>query len=104
MHKWNKLVDLLALTRKSTEKRLISKREEDDTMGDTPYEIASRKSKRLAREEKELESANELADRVLSLINSKVIRPGPKPEERECTQVASEILALKPDIVELILA
>jgi hypothetical protein len=72
-------------------------------MGNSPFEIEDRRIRRLAREKLERESAHELAGRIIRLINSKVIRPGPKPEERECTSVASEVEALQPRIAKLIL-
>ena len=72
-------------------------------MGNTPFEIEDRRAKRLKREREERESAQRLATSVIQLINSAIIRPGPKPEERECTQVAGELEALRPKIVKLIL-
>jgi hypothetical protein len=66
-------------------------------------EVKRREAARAENDRIEQESANGLAERIIGLINSIVIRPGPKPEERECTQVASELEALRPQIVELIL-
>jgi hypothetical protein len=72
-------------------------------MGNTPYEVEQRRSQRLAREREAQEAAEELAQQVIDLINKVVIRLGPKPEERECTQVAGDIEALRPQIIDLIL-
>jgi hypothetical protein len=66
-------------------------------------EVKRREAARAERDRIEQESANGLAGQIITLINSVVIRPGPKPEERECTQVARELEALRPQIVGLIL-
>jgi hypothetical protein len=72
-------------------------------MGNTPYERERYKAAQLAREREEYQSAEAVASRIIEMINSRVIRPGPKHEERECTEVAAEIEVLKPEIIELIL-
>lgn len=72
-------------------------------MGNTPFEIEARRNRRIAREKEERASARALADKIIAEINNKIIRPGPKPEERECTVVASELEALRPRIAQIIL-
>lgn len=47
--------------------------------------------------------ATSLATRIVEHINHTVIRPGPKPEERECTHVADELRLEIPTIADLIL-
>lgn len=72
-------------------------------MGNAPFEIDQRKQRRLAREVADRKSAEDLATLIIDRINTTVIRPGPKPEERECTEVASELVGLHGEIVALIL-
>lgn len=55
--------------------------------------ISSRKSK----------EATEIVNLLVNEINDTIIRPGPKPEERQCTEVAQELLDLKPHLINLIL-
>lgn len=43
-------------------------------------------------------SINAVVDAVVDAIITQIIRPGPKPEERECTTVAAEIEAMKPQL------
>ena len=44
-----------------------------------------------------------LASRIIDHLNKVIIRPGPKPEERECTTVARELKGEIPTIADLIL-
>lgn len=37
---------------------------------------------------------------ICNEINNVVIRPGPKPEERECTEVAKELKEFRPVLIE----
>jgi hypothetical protein len=47
-----------------------------------------------------------LADRIVNvcidMTVNQIIRPGPKPEERECYEVANELRAMKDQMVELV--
>jgi hypothetical protein len=47
-----------------------------------------------------------LADRIVNvcidMTVNQIIRPGPKPEERECYEMANELRAIKDQMVELI--
>ena len=72
-------------------------------MGNTAFEIEQRRKSRLAREGEDLKWATSVAEKVIAEINNVVIRPGPKPEERECTNVAAELRALGPRIAAIIL-
>lgn len=72
-------------------------------MGNTAFEIEQRRNARLKREVEDSKAANDLAARIIAEINNTIIRPGPKPEERECTTVAQELEALQPRIATLIL-
>lgn len=66
-------------------------------------EEIKRREQAIARmEAEELERAKRLAKRIVSHLNKIVIRPGPKPEERECTKVAKELEAEIPAIAEMI--
>ena len=72
-------------------------------MGNTTYEIEQRRKKRLEKEQKDRQWANGIAARIVAEINSVIIRPGPRPEERECITVAAELSALQPRIAAIIL-
>ena len=72
----------------------------------TKEEIAERtreRNRRLAEIRGERRRfAEGLAMDLSALIVDKVIRPGPKPEERRCTDVANEMTLLEPDLVDII--
>jgi hypothetical protein len=78
------------------------------------YAVAKLKREH-AREEREREATatkrrdgirQKLADRIVNVCIdttvSQIIRPGPKPEERECYEVANELRAIKGQLVELV--
>jgi len=48
----------------------------------------------------------ELAAKIVMAVTDKIvneiIRPGPKPEERECYEMAGETRALNPELEELV--
>ncbi len=80
----------------------------------TDYEIAKLKRQH-AQEERERNAAAEkhqarirrkLADRIVNVCIdatvNQIIRPGPKPEERECYEMANELRATKDQMVELV--
>jgi hypothetical protein len=46
--------------------------------------------------------AEKIATAVVDRINAEIIRPGPKPEERECYIVAQELRDLTPQLTGLI--
>lgn len=75
-------------------------------MGGTGYisqqEIDRRKELAKAIELEDMKRATRLAKKVIGHLNKIVIRPGPKPEERECTKVASELEAQIPTIAKMI--
>lgn len=64
----------------------------------------ARKAERLRAEGLEKQNAfcQQIAAKVLTLIVNDVIRPGPKPEERQCTDVANEITLVEPQVVSAI--
>ena len=77
--------------------------------GGRPLDSKEREELRLRLERQKRQSYNirkafaeELAMELSSLICEKVIRPGPKPEERACTDVANELTLIEPDIVKVI--
>lgn len=47
------------------------------------------------------ELAAKIAIAVVDRIVNEIIRPGPKPEERECYVMAEELRAIKPAIEDL---
>lgn len=51
----------------------------------------------------ERQRATALATRIVGHLSRVVIRPGPKPEERECTEVARELETEIPALVSIIL-
>ncbi len=68
-----------------------------------------------AREDREREAEAEkhqarirrkLADRIVNVCIdttvNQIIRPGPKPEERECYEMANELRATKEQMIELV--
>lgn len=78
------------------------------------YEIAKLK-RRHEQEAREREAEAEkrqasirkkLADRIVNVCIdttvNQIIRPGPKPEERECYEMANELRATKEQMVELV--
>lgn len=48
----------------------------------------------------------DLADKIVMVIIDKIvnnlIRPGPKPEERECYEMARELRDMRPEIKDLV--
>lgn len=54
-------------------------------------------------EERQRQKATTLAAKLVRHLNRIVIRPGPKPEERECTQVATELESEIPNLASIIL-
>lgn len=75
-------------------------------MGGVAYvsqqEIDRRKELAKAIEIEDMRRATKLAKKLIAHLNKIVIRPGPKPEERECTKVASELEAEIPTIAKMI--
>lgn len=71
-----------------------------DIVSDAERERRARKQREM--ELKAHENAVALATQIVNHLNSVVIRPGPKPEERECTKVASELEAEIPVLAEMI--
>lgn len=65
-------------------------------------EIERRKLQQQQRQTEDNKRATELATEIIRHLNSTVIRPGPKPEERECTQVATELKAEIPALAAII--
>ena len=78
------------------------------------YEIA-RLKRQHAKEAREREAEAEkhqtsirrkLADRIVNVCIdttvNQIIRPGPKPEERECYEMANELRATKEHMIELV--
>jgi hypothetical protein len=63
---------------------------------------------RVAAAEKGLETKarKKLADRIVNVCIdatvNQIIRPGPKPEERECYEMANELRAMKDQMIELV--
>ena len=45
--------------------------------------------------------ANKIVMMVVDQVVNEIIRPGPKPEERECYEVAAELRAITPKLEEL---
>jgi hypothetical protein len=54
----------------------------------------------------ETKARKKLADRIVNVCIdttvNQIIRPGPKPEERECYEVANELRAIKDQMVDLV--
>jgi hypothetical protein len=80
----------------------------------TDYEIAKLKRKH-AQEARERETEAEkhqtrvrrkLADRIVNVCIdatvNQIIRPGPKPEERECYEMANELRATKDQMIDMV--
>lgn len=55
-------------------------------------------------EARQRQRATDLATKLVRHLNRIVIRPGPKPEERECTQVAAELESQIPQLANIILS
>lgn len=55
-----------------------------------------------ARERKRLELADKLVMVLVDRIVADLIRPGPKPEERECYEMAQELRDMAPMLRELV--
>lgn len=53
------------------------------------------------RDDARQELAAKIAIAVVDRIVNEIIRPGPKPEERECYVMAEELRAIKPAIEDL---
>lgn len=53
------------------------------------------------RDDGRQELAAKIAIAVVDRIVADIIRPGPKPEERECYVMAEELRAIKPEIEAL---
>ena len=62
----------------------------------------SRNTKRANQVKKRLEVADKLVMVLTDRIVSDLIRPGPKPEERECYDMAQELRDMGPSLRELI--
>lgn len=60
---------------------------------------ATAKEARIADERSKL--AAKIVMAVVDKIVAEIIRPGPKPEERECYEMAGELRALIPDLETL---
>jgi hypothetical protein len=58
-----------------------------------------------ARDERKAAARKELAGKIIMVvvdrIVAEIIRPGPKPEERECYVMAGELRAITADLEEL---
>src|SRR5216684_4488872 len=73
---------------------------------------ANKERERLLKERQDAEVARiangrrELASKIVTATTDKIvneiIRPGPKPEERECYEMAGETRALNPELEELV--
>ena len=63
---------------------------------------------RVAAAQKGLETKarNKLAGKIVSVCIdatvNEIIRPGPKPEERECYEMADELRAIKDQMIDLV--
>lgn len=68
----------------------------------SPQEVERRRLQQQQRQAEDNKRATELATEIVRHLNSTVIRPGPKPEERECTQVATELEAEIPALAAMI--
>lgn len=69
------------------------------------YEAIAKKEAK--EEEKRVDAARkEIATKIVMVvvdrIVAEIIRPGPKPEERECYVMAGELRATTPDLEELV--
>lgn len=53
------------------------------------------------RNDERQELAAKISIAVIDRIVNEIIRPGPKPEERECYVMAEELRAIKPEIEAL---
>lgn len=60
-------------------------------------ELATKKLRDDARQELAAKIAMAVVDRIVN----EIIRPGPKPEERECYVMAEELRTITPDIEAL---
>ncbi len=61
-------------------------------------------AEKAAQEEKAVNDARKkLADRIVNVCIdttvNQIIRPGPKPEERECYEMANELRAMKDQLI-----
>lgn len=66
-------------------------------------EIKRREERRLKEvAERRKKYAKKIVTVVVDRINHDIIRPGPKPEERECYDVANEIRELSPELISLV--
>ena len=63
---------------------------------------AEKKSEEQVAERRRFDVAHKIAMMVTNKITNDLIRPGPVAEERECYEMAQELLDLKPDLTELI--
>jgi hypothetical protein len=66
-------------------------------------EVERRRAVAAQERQAENKRAVRLATGIVEHLNRIVIRPGPKPEERQCTEVAGELRAEIPALVEIIL-
>lgn len=74
----------------------------------SPQEIEAIKRRQQEREDEEDARRKRFAKKIVTVlvdrINNEVVRPGPKPEERECYDVANELRDMTPELVELVSA
>lgn len=54
------------------------------------------------KERRRLDLADKIVMVIIDKIVSDLIRPGPKPEERECYEMAQELRDMGPDIKDLV--
>lgn len=74
-------------------------------MGGNITAVDRERQTQMAREwdERRRREATALATKLVRHLNRVVIRPGPKPEKRECTQVAAELESEIPNLANIIL-
>jgi hypothetical protein len=66
-------------------------------------EIERQRVERLNKEDaRRKRFAQKIVTVVVDKVVNEIIRPGPKPEERECYDVAHEIRELSPELVNLV--
>lgn len=75
--------------------------------GRTPAEIEANNRKiqrqiRDAENKQRMALANKIVMAVVDKIAADIIRPGPKPEERECYVMAQELRDSNPELIKLV--
>lgn len=82
----------------SQEKRVHEASLRDRGLDDASKERAKKKAVSAGRNEMAMKIVMAVVDRVVN----EIIRPGPKPEERECYVMAGELRAITPELETLV--